>query len=121
MACSISSCRSQVCRTSELSFGDTTHPRTFLPPTAIATVTSGSDNFAVSDLNGDGLLDIVISDTSDHYAGVLLQNPTHPGTFLGAKYVGPIQSEPLIADMNRDGISDLVLFRATLDNTASAE
>ena len=71
--------------------------------------------------NGDGLLDIVISDTSDHYAGVLLQNPTHPGTFLGAKYIGPIQSEPLIADMNRDGISDLVLFPATLDNTASAE
>jgi hypothetical protein len=68
MACSILSCRSQVCRTSELSFGDATHPGTSLPQIAIATVTSGSDNFAVADLNGDGILDIVISDTSDHYA-----------------------------------------------------
>ena len=95
-----------------IAFGDTNHPGTFLPPIAIATVTSGSDNFAVADFNGDGLLDIVVSDTSDHYAAILLQSSAHPGTFLGAKYIGPTQSKPLIADMNRDGIPDLVLFPA---------
>ncbi len=95
-----------------ISYGDTNHPGTFLPPIAIGTVTSGSDNFAVADFNGDGLLDIVVSDTSDHYAAILLQNSAHPGTFLGAKYIGPTQSKPLIADMNQDGIPDLVLFPA---------
>ena len=92
-----------------ISLGDATHPGTFLPPVFVSTVTY-VDSVAVGDLNGDGLPDIVVADTDDHYAGILLQNPAHPGTFLGAKYVGATQSKPLIADMNRDGIPDLVLF-----------
>ena len=93
-----------------ISFGDATHPGTFLPPVYVSTVTSSVEDIAVGDLNGDGLPDIVVSDTNDNYAGILLQDPAHPGTFLSAKFAGATQSKPLIADMNHDGIPDLVLF-----------
>jgi hypothetical protein len=73
-------------------------------------VTAYPDSVAVGDLNGDGLPDLVVGDSDSHYAGILFQDPAHPGTFLGAKYVGATESKPLIADMNRDGIPDLVLF-----------
>lgn len=93
-----------------ISLGDAAHPGTFLPPTFVSTPTSSVDSVAVGDLNGDGLPDIVVGDTDNSYAGILLQDPAHPGTFLSAKFAGATQSKPLIADMNRDGIPDLVLF-----------
>jgi hypothetical protein len=93
-----------------ISLGDAAHPGTFLPPVFVSTVTHTVDSVAVGDLNGDGLPDIVVGDSDDDYAGILLQDPAHPGTFLGAKYAGATESKPLIADMNRDGIPDLVLF-----------
>ena len=93
-----------------ISLGDPTHPGTFLPPTFVSTPTSFVDSVAVGDLNGDGLPDIVVGDTDNSYAGILLQDPTHPGTFLSGKFAGATQSKPLIADMNHDGIPDLVLF-----------
>jgi hypothetical protein len=93
-----------------ISLGDAAHPGTFLPPTFVRTPTSSVDSVAVGDLNGDGLPDIVVGDTDNSYAGILLQDPAHPGTFLSAKFAGATQSKPLIADMNHDGIPDLVLF-----------
>jgi hypothetical protein len=93
-----------------ISLGDAAHPATFLPPTFVSTPTSSVDSVAVRDLNGDGLPDIVVGDKDNSYAGILLQDPTHPGTFLSAKFAGATQSKPLIADMNHDGIPDLVLF-----------
>jgi hypothetical protein len=93
-----------------ISLGDATHPGTFLPPTFVSTQTSTVDSVAVGDLNGDGLPDIVVGDSDSGYAGILLQDPAHPGTFLSGKSAGATQSKPLITDMNHDGIPDLVLF-----------
>jgi hypothetical protein len=93
-----------------ISLGDATRPGSFLPPTFVSTSTSTVDSVAVGDLTGDGLPDIVFGDADNSDAGVLLQDPAHPGTFLSAKFVGATQSKPLIADMNHDGIPDLILF-----------
>jgi hypothetical protein len=93
-----------------ISLGDPAHPGTFLPPTFVTTLTSTVDSVAVGDLNGDGLPDIVVADTDSNYAGILLQDPAHPGTFLSEKFAGASQSKPLIADMNHDGIPDLILL-----------
>jgi hypothetical protein len=93
-----------------ISLGDATHPGSFLPPTFVSTSTSTVDSVAVGDLTGDGLPDIVFGDADNSDAGVLLQDPGHPGNFLSAKFVGATQSKPLIADMNHDGIPDLILF-----------
>jgi Bacterial Ig-like domain (group 3)/FG-GAP-like repeat len=92
-----------------ISLGDATRPGSFLPPTFVSTSTSTVDSVAVGDLTGDGLPDIVFGDADNTDAGVLLQDPAHPGTFLSAKFVGATQSKPLIADMNHDGIPDLIL------------
>lgn len=97
-----------------ISLGDPAHPGTFLPPTFVSTPTAAVNSVAVGDLNGDGLPDIVVGDSDNSYAGILFQDPAHPGAFLPAKFVGATQSKPLIADMNHDGIPDLVLFP---DNT----
>ena len=103
-----------------ISLGDPAHPGTFLPPTFATTLTSWPDSVSVGDLNGDGLPDVVFGNNDDHYAVILLQDPAHPGTFLTTKYAGATQSRPLIADMNHDGIPDLVLFPANPgDYTAS--
>jgi hypothetical protein len=101
-----------------ISLGDAAHPGTFLPPVFVSTVTHTVDSVAVGDLNGDGLPDIVVGDTDDDYAGILLQDPAHPGTFFGAKYAGATVAKPLIADMNRDGIPDLVLFPGNTNGVA---
>jgi hypothetical protein len=103
-----------------ISLGDPTHPGSFLPPKFVSTVTPYVDSVAVGDLNGDGLPDIVVGDSDSHYAGILFQDATHPGTFLAAKYAGATQSKPLIADMNRDGIPDLVLFPGSTGSLSAA-
>jgi hypothetical protein len=90
--------------------GDAAHPGTFLSPTFVNTPTASVDSISVGDLNGDGLLDLIVGDSSNNDAEVLLQDPAHPGTFLPATHVGATQARPLIADMNHDGTPDIVLF-----------
>jgi hypothetical protein len=97
-----------------ISLGDPTHPGAFLPPTFPAVpLSSGNDAVAAGDLNGDGLPDLVVSDSDNHLAVLLLQDPAHPGTFLPAINVGATQSDAQIADINHDGVPDIILFPST--------
>jgi hypothetical protein len=71
------------------------------------TVDSGTQNIAEGDLNGDGIMDLVTSDTSS-YVEVFLGNGD--GTFqTPVKYAvtGPYRIQ--IADVNGDGHPDLVV------------
>lgn len=92
------------------SFGDPSRPGTFLQPTLIPTLVDHPDHVTVADINGDTLPDILYSDTDSHYAGVLFQDPLHPGTFLPSQFLGLTQAKPLVADMNQDGRPDAILF-----------
>lgn len=98
-----------------ISLGDPAHPGTFLPPTFITGLTGDSvDAVTCGDLNGDGLTDIITSDTDNNYAALLFQDPAHPETFLSPKYLGPTTGIAQIGDMNHDGVPDVVLLSGNL-------
>ncbi|HEY4772148.1 MAG TPA: VCBS repeat-containing protein [Steroidobacteraceae bacterium] len=65
-------------------------------------------SIVLSDLEGDGHLDIVIGGT--HTVTVLLHDPANPGQFLAATvYPAPQANEITIADVNGDGKPDIVV------------
>jgi len=78
----------------------------------------GTNLIAIADVNGDGLNDLVITDTHP-YGGtspaveVLLQNPASHGTFLPAVSY-PVASESFpqsiaVTDSNGDGLADVIV------------
>lgn len=88
---------------------DPTHPGTFLAPVAYPTTPQNlALSIAVTDVNGDGHPDIVIGGSSQ--VMVLLQDATHPGTFLAVSaYDAPSTTEVAVADVNGDGLPDIVV------------
>jgi len=70
---------------------------------------------ACSDLNGDGIPDLVVVNLAPANTGsvsVLLQDSAHPGTFLLPATNYPALGQPLsvtIADLNGDGLRDIVI------------
>jgi hypothetical protein len=69
---------------------------------------SQAEDIIVTDVNGDGLPDIVIGGTGA--VSVLLQNPAAPGTFLAASnYTVQDANQLAIADVNADGLLDIVI------------
>ena len=93
---------------------DAAHPGQFLAPTTLAT-NNITPSVAVGDVNGDGLPDIVAADYdmngNNGQVTVFIQNAASPGTFLAA-VTFPAGAQPQavrIADINGDGLADLVV------------
>ena len=93
---------------------DAAHPGQFLAPVMLATGNI-TPSVAVGDVNGDGLPDVVAVDYdangNNGQATVFIQNSANPGTFLTA-VTFPAGAEPQavrIADVNGDGLADLVV------------
>ncbi|HEY1774066.1 MAG TPA: VCBS repeat-containing protein [Gammaproteobacteria bacterium] len=86
---------------------------TLLPPQTFADITQMS-SIAVADVNGDGIADVIISDSRSSAAGVrILMNDGHGNLAADASYpseisagVGPVSV--IAADINDDGKPDLV-------------
>jgi FG-GAP-like repeat len=88
---------------------DATHPGQFLAPVIYAIAPySLATSIVVTDVNADGLPDIVVGGTTA--TSVLLQNATTRGTFLpAANYATPNANEIAVADVNGDGKPDIVV------------
>jgi hypothetical protein len=94
-------------------------PGTFATP-VVYPATSGVLSLAIADLDGDGYPDIAMASLypqGSGYIATLMQDPTAPGTFLAPTlYTGLGQPVSIvIADLNNDGLPDLV----TADSTSA--
>jgi hypothetical protein len=69
---------------------------------------SQATSIIVTDINGDGLPDIVVGGTAG--VSVLLQNSASPGTFLPASnYAAPNANQIAVADVDGDGHPDIIV------------
>jgi hypothetical protein len=108
-------------------FQDAATPGTFGSPVSMPTNLSTA-SVQVGDLNGDGKPDIVATgyDLNGNNGQVLVffQNPAEPGVFLNPVSfpAGPQPQSVKIADMNGDGLPDLVVadFGPGGDGTGTA-
>ena len=96
---------------------------TFAAPLTVFTQTSnadvvGANLIAIADVNGDGFNDLVITDPGPTggtapTVSVLLQDSTHPGTFLAAVSYptapGSLAQSIIVTDVNGDGHPDIVI------------
>jgi hypothetical protein len=80
-------------------------------PTTAATGASPR-GMAVADLNRDGVLDLVVANAAADTVSVLLGDVASPGTYATkVDYATPdLPNDVAIADLNRDGVPDLVII-----------
>lgn len=93
---------------------DPAHPGQFLAPVMLPT-SNYTSSVAIGDLNGDGKPDIVAAtyDANGNNGAVYIffQNPASAGTFLAPVHfpAGPQPQAVRIADVNGDGLPDLIV------------
>ena len=88
---------------------DAAHPGQFLAAVSYPTAPGSlAQSIVVTDVNGDGLPDIVIGGTNA--VSVLLQNAVTPGTYMAAvNYAADDSNQIAIADVNGDGHPDIIV------------
>ena len=85
-------------------------PRDVLGPRERYPTAAGSlaQSIVVTDVNGDGIPDIVIGGTGA--VSVLLQDPANRGAFLAtSNYAAPNANQIAVADTNADGLVDIIV------------
>ena len=94
----------------ELFLQDPARPGFFFQTTSFA-VGKDPNQVVTADLNGDGLLDLVVSNTDSNSVSVLLNDPLRPGIFLPAVAYpcGPAPLSVAVGDLNRDGLPDIAV------------
>ncbi|MGI4831584.1 MAG: FG-GAP repeat domain-containing protein [Janthinobacterium lividum] len=92
-----------------VSLGDPAHPGQFLSPTfyPITGIYEEIDHVTAVDYDGDGLVDLLISDTDQAILYLLRNNSASPGTFLRAVALN-LPTTLTAADFTHHGLSDLI-------------
>ncbi len=109
--------------TVEVLLADAAHAGKFLPQQTYAVGVQPS-SLAASDLDGDGLLDILATNSGDKTLSTLLGDKAHPGQFLSPQLypTANVPTAVAVADFNGDGVPDVVVANAGVNggsNTVS--
>ena len=92
-----------------ISLGDPAHPGQFLNPTfyIITPLYEEIDRVTAVDYDGDGLVDLLVSDTDQAIVYLLRNNPASPGTFLKPVSLN-LPTALTVGDFTRHGLPDVI-------------